>query len=171
MHFTGHLIYLDVMRLVLLLRANSALKSNPWVNSRSVFIWINTIQSYKLVRGQAIEIGNYWSGRAISSFKNPSPPPARTWKILRPPCSDPKKSFAPPLWKILTIQKVEWSGTTLRVFLAPSHSYWTIQQWEIATYYGPSLAFIFAVVQNVGLKKFFAPPSNHFEKCLAPPST
>ena len=38
----------------------------------------------------------------------------------------------------------------------------------MATYYGPSIAFIVAYLQNVALKKMLRPPSIHFEKCFAP---
>ena len=38
------------------------------------------INVFLSIRGQAIELGNFWSGRSISSLKNPSPPPLLTFK-------------------------------------------------------------------------------------------
>ena len=43
-----------------------------------------------------MEFKNIWSRRSISGLKNPPLPLLRLEKILHPPFSDPKKSFAPP---------------------------------------------------------------------------
>ena len=53
------------------------------------------LSCFVLLRGQAIEVGNYWSGRAISSFKNPSPPHLRPEKKTFAPLLDPENPSPP----------------------------------------------------------------------------